>query len=245
VANYGGGSVACLPIQDDGSLKAPSATIQHAGSGPDPNRQKNPHAHSINVDPANKYAFAADLGLDKVLIYKFDSAAGTLTENGAGTVPPGSGPRHFAFHPAGKYAYVINEMTSTVTAYAYDAEKGALKELQTLSTLVEPVKGNSTAEVVVHPSGKFLYGSNRGHDSIAVFTIDQESGRLTAAGHTPTGGKTPRGFSVDPTGSYLLAGNQNSGTISVFKIDQQTGALTAVGEPIAAPSPVCIRFLKK
>lgn len=247
VANYGGGSVACLPIQDDGSLKAPSATIQHQGSGPDPSRQKGPHAHSINLDPANKFAFAADLGLDKVLIYKFDPAAGSLVANGdkVGSVPAGSGPRHFAFHPTGKFAYVINEMTSTVTAYAYDAEQGALKEMQTLPTLPEPVKGNSTAEVVVHPSGKFLYGSNRGHDSIAVFTIDQESGRLTAAGHTPIGGKTPRNFAIDPTGAYLLAAGQNSHTISVFKIDPQSGALTAVGEPVSAPSPVCIRFLKK
>ena len=243
VANYGGGSVASLPIGADGKLNEAASVIQHTGSGADKSRQGAPHAHSINLDAANKFAFAADLGLDKVLVYKFDPVKGTLTANDppAGVVPDGSGPRHFAFHPSGKTAYVINEMLSTVTAFAYDADKGTLKAIQTVPTLEKTVKGNSTAEIVVHPSGKFVYGSNRGADSIAVFAVEAD-GKLKAVGHTPTGGKTPRNFNVDPTGSYLLAANQGSGTVTVFKIDEKTGELKAVGTPVAVPSPVCLRF---
>jgi 6-phosphogluconolactonase len=248
VANYGGGSVASLPIQADGKLGEPGSVIQHRGTSVNKSRQEAPHAHSINVDPANHFAFAADLGLDKVLVYKLDPTKATLTPNDppAALVAPGSGPRHFAFHPSGKYAYVINEMLCTLTAFSYDPEKGTLKEIQTITTLPHEVKqGYSTAEVVAHPSGKFLYGSNRGHHSIAVFKVDEATGKLTAAGHQGQGIKTPRNFNIDPTGNFLLAANQDGDSIAVFKIDQQTGALTPVGEPVAVPKPVCVRFLTK
>jgi 6-phosphogluconolactonase len=246
VANYGSGSVAVLPIQPDGRLGPATAFIQHEGKSANPQRQEGPHAHSINVDATNRFAFAADLGLDKILVYRFDAARGTLTPNdpAAATIDPGSGPRHFAFHPNGRFAYVINEMGSTVTALAYDAAKGTLKPLQTLSTLPEGFTGNSsTAEVQVHPSGKFLYGSNRGHDSIAIFKIDPDTGRLTPAGHQSTQGKTPRNFGIDPTGQYLLAANQDSDTIVVFRIDPATGALAPTGQVVEAPKPVCVKFL--
>jgi 6-phosphogluconolactonase len=246
VANYGSGSVAALPIQEDGRLRNASGSIQHQGSSVNPKRQQGPHAHSINLDPANRFAFAADLGLDKVLIYRFDPAKGSLTPNQTPSAPvaPGSGPRHFAFHPSGRYAYVINEMLSTVTAFTYDPEQGVLKELQTVSTLPPGFQGNnSTAEVQVHPSGKFLYGSNRGHNSIAVFRIDTETGRLTATGHQPTQGRTPRNFGVDPTGTYLLAANQASDNIVVFRIDLQTGEPRPTGHGVEIPTPVCVKMI--
>lgn len=246
VANYGGGSVAALPIDSaTGKLSAASASIQHTGSGVDKSRQEKPHAHSINLDAKNRFAFAADLGLDKVLIYRFDADKGTLVANDppAGVVAPGSGPRHFAFHPSGRFAFVNNEMTSSVTAFQYDAEKGSLTEVHTLSTLPNEVKGNSTAETVVHPSGKFVYVSNRGHDSIAIFTFDEASGKLTAAGHCLTGGKTPRNFNIDPTGQFLLAANQGTNDVFSFRIDPKTGQLTATGSKIEVGSPVCVRFV--
>jgi 6-phosphogluconolactonase len=245
VANYGGGSVAVLPIASDGKLDPPCSTVQHTGASVNPQRQKEPHAHSINLDRDNRFAFAADLGLDKILVYRFDGQSGKLTPNDPphATVAPGSGPRHFAFHPTGKFAFANNEMTSTVTAFAYDAGKGVLTEIHTITTLPQEVKGNSTAETVVHPGGKFLYTSNRGHDSIAIFTIDEKSGRLTAAGHQPTGGKTPRNFNVDPTGRFVLAANQNSDSIVVFRIDAATGALTPTGATATVGSPVCVRFV--
>ncbi|HEV7223098.1 MAG TPA: lactonase family protein, partial [Pirellulales bacterium] len=203
-ANYGGGSVCVLPIGGDGRLGKATAFVQHKGSSVDRGRQESPHAHSINLDAANRFAFAADLGLDKVLVYRFDAQKGTLAPNDppAANVKPGSGPRHFAFHPSGRSAYVINEMSCTVTAFDYDADKGVLTETQTITTLPRPVAaGDSTAEVQVHPSGKFLYGSNRGHDSIAIFAIDADSGRLTTVGNQSTEGKTPRNFGIDPSGA--------------------------------------------
>jgi 6-phosphogluconolactonase len=248
VANYGSGSVGCLPIGPDGTLAPASSAIQHEGKGADPGRQQGPHAHSINLDAANRFAFAADLGLDKVLIYRFDADRGTLTPSDppSAAVAPASGPRHFAFRPDGKFAYVINEMANTLTAFAYDAEKGALDTIQTISTLPDDFKGTSyTAEVQVHPSGKFVYGSNRGHDSIAIFRVDPESGKLTAAGHQKTLGKNPRNFVLDPSGTFLLAENQDSDSIVVFRIDPETGGLTQVGEPITVPMPVCIRMMAK
>jgi 6-phosphogluconolactonase len=248
VANYGGGSVECLPIQADGKLGEPTSFIQHAGTVFLPRRQGGPHAHSINLDAANKFAVAADLGLDKLFVYKFDSAKGTLTPNDppAGSVAPGSGPRHFAFHPDGRHAYVINEITLTVTAFDYDPDRGVLKEVQTISTVPDgPQQGYSTAEVQVHPSGKFLYGSNRGHNSIAIFSIDTSTGKLTAVGHEPTQGKTPRNFAIDPTGSYLLAENQGSDNIVVFRIDPETGRLKATGQTVEVPSPVCVKMMPK
>ncbi len=250
VANYGGGSAAVLPIQDDGSLKEASSFQQHAGSSVDKSRQEAPHAHSINLDRDNRFAFVADLGLDKVLVYRFDAGKGTITPNdpAAAAVAPGAGPRHFAFHPSGKYAYVINEMDLTVTAFDYDPAKGILKNRQTITTLpagVKDRKGMSTAEVVVHPSGKFLYGSNRGHHTIAIFSIDGKSGALKAVGHQGYKIKTPRNFAIEPTGRYLLVANQDGNSITVFGIDPRTGALTPVGEPVDVPMPVCIRFLPK
>lgn len=245
-ANYGGGSVIALKINADGSVAdvAEGGFVQHKGSSVNKSRQEAPHAHSINPDRAGQFAFAADLGLDKILIYKIDPAAGILTANDPAfaATPAGGGPRHFAFHPAGKYAYVCNEMTSSVTAFTYDATKGALTELHTISTLPEPVKGNSTAEIQVHPSGKFVYCSNRGHDSLAIFTVDKATGKLTAAGHQKTGGKTPRNFGIDPSGQFILAANQNTHDVFVFRIDPNTGQLTQVGEPVKVGSPVCVKF---
>jgi 6-phosphogluconolactonase len=249
VANYGGGSIAALPIAEDGRLGKATAAIQHKGSSANKQRQEGPHAHSINVDLANRFAVAADLGLDKILVYHFDASKGTLVANDppATTVAPGAGPRHFAFHPSGKYAYVINEIHCTVTAFAYDAEHGTLKEFQTITTLPGDgtvKEGYSTAEVQVHPSGKFLYGSNRGHDSIAIFSIAPNTGKLSVVGHQPTGGKTPRNFGIDPTGKFLLAENQDSGTIVVFRIDPKTGELKPTGTVVDVPSPVCVKFLE-
>jgi 6-phosphogluconolactonase len=246
VANYGGGSVAALPVNEDGHLAEASAFAQHTGSSVDPKRQQRPHTHSINVSPDNRFAVAADLGLDKVLVYRFDPERGSLTPNEPpfAKVNPGAGPRHFAFHPSGGFAYVINEMQSTVTAFAYDAAEGVLKELQTISTLPEAFAGdNSTAEVQVHPSGKFLYGSNRGHDSIAVFAIDPGKGTLTPVEHVSTQGKTPRNFGVDPTGSHLFAANQSSHNVVVFRIDPNTGRLTPTGQKLEVYSPVCVKFV--
>ncbi|NLF72141.1 MAG: lactonase family protein [Candidatus Anammoximicrobium sp.] len=246
VANYGGGSAAVLPIRKNGTLGSATAFVQHQGASVNPRRQQGPHAHSINLDPANRFAFVADLGLDKVLIYRFDAAAGKLTPNDPpwASVVPGAGPRHFAFHPTGKFAYVINELGSSLTAFRYDAARGALEEVQTVSSLpAGPVEGNSTAEVQVHPSGKFLYGSNRGHDSIAVFAADAVTGQLKLVEHESTQGKTPRNFGVDPTGRFLLACNQASDTIVGFRIDQETGALTPTGQKLDVPSPVCVKFI--
>ena len=247
VANYGGGSVAALPIVAGGKLGPATSVIAHQGNSVNPQRQKEPHAHSINLDPANRFAFAADLGLDQVLVYAFDPQAGTLArhEPPFAKVTPGAGPRHFAFRPDGKFAYVINELGNTITVFEYAADKGVLKVVQDISTLpaghTEP---SYTAEVVVHPSGKFVYGSNRGHDSIAMFTVDPATGLLTAQGQEPTRGKAPRNFVVDPTGRWLLAENQGSDTIYVFAIDQATGRLKETGTPLSVPTPVCVRFVK-
>ena len=246
VANYGGGSAASFPIGADGRLGEAASFDQHKGSSVDPERQKAPHAHCAMVSPNNRFVMVNDLGLDKVLVYKLNAAAGTITPNDppSASVEPGSGPRHFAFHPNSKYAYAINEMKSTVTAFQYDAKKGALKPTQTISTLPADFHGStSTAEIFVHPNGRFLYGSNRGHDSIAVFSIDPATGKLTAVDHTSTQGKTPRGFALDPSGRYLIAANQNSSTIVLFKIDQTTGKLTATGKTFEVGSPVSVTFV--
>jgi 6-phosphogluconolactonase len=246
VASYGGGSVAVLPIGNDGRLGSVSSFVQHHDSSIDPQRQRKPHAHSINLDVANRFAFVPDLGLDKVMIYRFDPAAGTLEPNDppSASVAPGSGPRHFAFHPDGRHAYVINETASTVTGFDYDPADGTLGEFQTLSTLPAPTPGNSTAEVQVHPSGKFLYGSNRGHNSIAIFTIDPASGKLTPVGYQGAGIKVPRNFGIDPTGTYLIVANLEGNSLIVFRIDQQSGQLTPTGSSIAVSKPACVKFTK-
>jgi 6-phosphogluconolactonase len=248
VANYGGGSAAVLPVGNDGRLGEPTSVVQHKGKGTNPARQEGPHGHSINLSPDNRFAFVADLGLDKVFIYRFDGEKGTLTANDPAFVEmaPGAGPRHFAFHPNGKFAYAINELNSTVTAMSYDAERGALTKIESVSTLPAGYKGNTTtAEVVVHPSGKFLYGSNRGHDSIAVFRVDAETGKLTAAGHQGAGIKVPRNFAIEPTGKFLLVANQNGDSIVVFRIDPESGKLTPTGHTAKVPAPVCLRFAPK
>ena len=247
VANYGGGSAGTLPIKADGTLGEMSSFVQHAGSGADKQRQQTPHAHSINLDAANKFAFVADLGLDKVLIYKFDAKSGKLEANQppAGDVEKGAGPRHFAFHPTGKFAYVINEMHCTVTAFAYDAEHGALKVIQTVTTLPNGFDGKnySTAEVQVHPTGKFLYGSNRGHHSIAEFSIDATTGKLTPLGHQRENIKTPRNFGIDPTGRYVIVANQDGNSLVVFSVDPTTGKLRPTGHQIEVSRPVCVKFV--
>ncbi len=245
-ANYNSGSVAALPIKENGSLGEASSVIQHKGSGADPKRQAGPHAHSINLSPDNKFAIAADLGLDEVLVYHFDAGTGSLKPNDPPftKVAPGAGPRHFAFHPTGKFAYVINEMASTVTAFDWDAARGTLKEIQTAGTLPKGFTGETTtAEVQVHPSGKFLYGSNRGHDSIAVFRIAPGKGTLTLVENVSTQGKIPRNFGIDPTGAWLFAANQNTASVVVFKIDANTGRLTPAGKVLEVGSPVCVKFL--
>jgi 6-phosphogluconolactonase len=242
VANYGGGNVAVLPIGDDGKLAPASGFAQHPGAPADKVR---PLAHSINVDPENRFAVAADAGLDKVFIYRFDPVKGSLTPNepAFGATAPRAGPRHFSFHPNGKYGYVCDESASAVTAFSYDTDKGVLKEIQTISTLPEPVKGNSTAEILVHPSGKFVYCSNRGHDSIAIFSINGDTGKLTRLGNESTQGKTPRNFGIDPSGAFLLAANQDSDNVVVFKIDPATGKLKPTGSSLEVPKPVCVRMM--
>ncbi len=247
-ANYGGGSCEVIPLNDKGELEKPSSFHQHKGKSTDPARQEGPHAHSVNVDPSNHFAIVADLGLDKLFVYKFDVEKGTLTPNDppAYNAEPGSGPRHFAFHPNGKFAYAINELACTVTALNYDAEKGVLTKTQTISSLPKDTKKDekySTAEVQVHPSGKFLYGSNRGHDTIVAYTIDPDSGKLTLIGHQGHGIKTPRGFGIDPTGAYMLVGNQDGNNIVVFRIDQKTGELKETGTVAEIDAPVCFKMV--
>ena len=245
VANYGSGSLAVFPVLPDGRFGENTAFIQNAGKSIDPSRQEGPHAHCMVLDAANRFAFACDLGLDKTFICKFDAARGTLTPNDPPFVPakPGSGPRHLAFHPDGRHAYIIHELNSTISVFDYDAEHGALKELQTISTLPEDFKGHTiAAEIEVHPSGKFLYASNRGHDSIAVFAIDPVKGSLASVEYQPAQGKTPRHFTFDPTGRYLLVANQDSDNVIVFAIDANTGRLKATGQMLAVPAPTCITF---
>lgn len=246
VANYGSGSVAVLPIESDGKLAAPSSVDQHTGKGADPGRQDGPHAHCINVDPAGHYAVSCDLGLDKVFVYRFDPQAHTITPNDPpfGATAPASGPRHLAFSPDGRRVYVVDEMACTVTAFQYDADHGTLTEFQTISTLPADFQGQkSTAEIAVHPSGKFLYASNRGDaNSLAIFTIDAE-GKLTAAGHASTEGRAPRDFALDPTGKWLLAANQDTDNIVEFRIDPESGALQPTGVNVKTPMPVCVTFL--
>ena len=243
VANYGGGSVSVIRIEDDGSLGHQSSFVQHRGSSVNLQRQAGPHAHSINLDAANKFAVAADLGADQLFVYAFDPNRGSLTDHGSLALEPGAGPRHLAFHPGGKHAYVINELHSTMTVMTYDAKAGNLRHVQTISTLPEGFAGKSfTAEVRVSPNGKFVFGSNRGHDSIAVFLADEATGRLERVQIEPIGGKTPRNFVLDPDGHFLLAAGQSTNNIVVFRVDARTGMLTRTPHEIEVPTPVCLRF---
>jgi 6-phosphogluconolactonase len=243
VANYGGGSVAALPIQEGGKLGEATGFVQHTGSSVNPQRQKQPNAHAIYPDAESRFVYVCDLGLDQVLVYRLDAEKGTLTphEPPFAKVPPGSGPRHLALHPRG-FAYVLNELLSTVTTFKHDVAAGTLAEIETVSTLPPNYKeNNSTAEIFIHPNGKFLYASNRGHDSIVAYAIG-EDGKLQLIGHTPTGGKTPRNFALDPSGRILLAANQQTDDIHTFKIDQATGQLSATGQSLKRGAPVCIVF---
>lgn len=244
-ANYSGGNVAVHPIGDDGSLAAPSCVVQHEGKSVNPQRQEGPHAHSINLDVTGRLAFVCDLGLDQVLLYDLDPAAGTLTphEPPHAVTHAGAGPRHFALHPSGRFAYVINELDSTMTAFAYDAAAGSLSEIHHLSTLPDDYDGRShCADVHVHPNGRFVYGSNRGHDSLAIYSVDQATGRLTTAGWESTGGRTPRNFALTPDGAWCIAANQEGDNLVVFAVDPATGALSRTGPEVPVPAPVCVLF---
>ena len=245
VANYEVGSVAAFPVLADGRLGKATAFLPHTGHSVDPKRQEASHAHSIYASPDNRFVVSADLGTDQIYVYRFDATKGTLTPNDppSAAVPPGTGPRHLAFDPKGKFAYAIEDMGSSLTSFSYDAARGVLHPLATISTVPKDYKGHSDcAELMMHPNGKFLYGSNRGHDSITVFSIDPVKGTPTPIQYVPTGGKTPRGFGIDPTGSYLIAANQDSNTLVVFRIDAKTGRLTPTGQKEDIQAPVCVVF---
>jgi 6-phosphogluconolactonase len=247
VVNHENGTVAAYPVRSDGSLGPASDVFQHVGSSVHPQHQRGPHAHSVNFDPTNHFALVCDKGIDKVMVYRLDRASGRLAPNDPPSVSthPGAAPRHLAFHPSGRYAYVINEIGSTLTAFAFDSESGALREVNTVPTLPADYSGrNSTADVRVHPNGKFVYGSNRGHNSIASFAIDESTGAVAPLGHTATQGAVPRNVNLTPTGELLLAANQNSDTIVAFAIDATTGALTPTGAVTQVPTPVCIHFVE-
>ena len=246
IANYGSGSCASYAIKDDGSLSEAVSFHQHTGTGGDPKRQAGPHAHSVNFSPDNKFAFVCDLGLDRVKIYKIDPATGKAQPHGEGIVQPASGPRHFAFHPNGKFVFVNNEMAMTETTFAYDADKGALTEVSTVSTIPEAdrsQKGLSTAETRVHPNGKFVYASNRGHNTIAVFSCESATGKLKLLENVNCQGKTPRNFNLDPTGKWLIVAHQDSNSVALFKVDAETGKLTFTGKKLDVGGPCCVRFL--
>jgi 6-phosphogluconolactonase len=241
VSNYNTGSVAVLPIGADGKLAEAVGFVQHEGSSADQRRQRGPHAHTVVFSPDNRYLLVADLGLDKVLVYRFDAAKGTIVANDAfGKLAPGSGPRHIRFHPNGKVLYTISEMASTMTAFQFDAAKGSLTEFQTVRTLPADFKGNSsTAEVQVNAKGTVVYGSNRGADTIAVFSVDPKKFTLTPVDYTPSQGRTPRFFTLDPSGAWLVVANQDGGNVVLFKVDAKTGKLTPTGQIFTdAPAPV-------
>lgn len=245
VANYGNGYVAVFPVDEDGRLGEASSIMQHEGSSVNERRQEGPHAHCFLLDPAGRYAFSADLGIDKIMIYRFDAETGSLTPNepAFAAVRPGAGPRHFTFHPGGRHAFVINELDSTITAFAYDSEQGRLSTLETISTLPAGFEGESyCADIHVHPNGQFIYGSNRGHNSVAVVSFDAETGKMALLQTESVGGDWPRNFTLDPSGRFLLVANQRSDNIVVFRIDQEKGLLTPTGHQLDTPTPVCLKF---
>jgi 6-phosphogluconolactonase len=247
VANYSSATVAVFPLAEDGTLKPASCVIKQTGSSVDPFRQTRAYAHSVNLDPSGNFAYVADLGADKLFIYRFNSTTGMLApaDTAAMTLPPGSGPRHLAFDPAGRFAYLINEMGGTVVVYSLNSADGHLEQLQLVKTLPDTFKGiNTSAEVQVSPGGQFLYASNRGDSNfITIFSIDPSSGKLTLFGYQPTLGKTPRNFRIDPTGRFMVVANQNSNSIVLFLIDPHTGKLTSRGQPLEVANPTCVKFL--
>ena len=243
VANYTGGSVTVLPIRSDGTLGMATDVKQHEGSGPK-EQQKGPHAHCVILDRSERYALVADLGIDKVVIYRFDSSKGKLNKQSEAQLQAGAGPRHLTFHPSGKFLYAINELDSTITSFNYNERNGTLEQIETVSTLPSDFSGVSyCADVHVSSSGRFLYGSNRGHNSIVVFEIDRRSGKLRLVEHVSTQGNWPRNFAIDPYGSILLVANQRSDNIVSFKIDRETGRLNPTGIVEQIPAPVCLKFL--
>ena len=245
-ANYVGGNVALFPVSENGQLLEASSLIQHEGSSVNPRRQQGPHAHCIVLDPTGRYAYAADLGIDKVMIYQLDQEQGQLLPNTPPFVEmaPGAGPRHFVFHPDGVHAFAINELDSTITAFEFDGTSGALHPVSTASTLPSDFQGsNSCADIHVHPNGRYVYGSNRGHDSIAIFEFRATNGSLALLGTEPTQGNTPRNFCLDPTGQYLLVANQQTDTIVSFSMDSESGLLSSTGHILNAPTPVCLKFV--
>jgi len=245
VANYSSGTVSVYPVEEDGRLGEASQVIQHEGKSVNLKRQEGPHAHSATIDPTNRFVFVADLGLDRLMAYALDPERAALTPLPELTVSvaPGAGPRHFAFHPTGPFAYLINELGNTIVAYSYDGGAGRLEELQTMSTLPEGFAGTShCADIHVSPSGRFVYGSNRGHDSLAIYAVDQGTGLLSFVAHTPTGGGNPRGFCIHPSGRWIWVGNQDTDTIVTFAVDEASGTLTATGDVAEVSMPVCIRL---
>jgi 6-phosphogluconolactonase len=241
VANYSGGNAAMLPIQADGQLGPATDVVQHAGSSVHPDRQTSPFVHSIVPDPTNRFAIAADLGIDALVIYEMDLENGKLKKQAQVKVKPGSGPRHTIFHPNGRYLYLINELSSTLTVFRYDSGTGSLEELQTVSTLPANFEGeNLCAEL--HICGEYLYASNRKHDSIAWYLIEANTGQLTYQGESPSGGREPRGFAIDPTGNFLLAAHERSDNVVIFRIDPATGKLIETGQEVKLPYPVCVKF---
>ena len=246
VANFLGGSVAVFALRPDGSIGRRTALVQNIGASLDPNDPKHAHAHSIRFDPSHRFVLVADLGLDKVLVYRLNPKTGALTPNDPPfvSVAPGSGPRHTAFDPRDRYVYAINETASSIVRFGWDSNRGVLTQFETVSTLPEGFTGvNTGAEILMHPSGKFLYATNRGNDSVAVFSVQADTGRLTPLQFISTEGKTPRNAEFDPTGKWLLVTNQDSNNAVVYRIDQSTGRLTENGDPVSLPGPFCERFV--
>jgi len=245
VANYSSGSLSMLPIDSDGKLLPAVEVVQHYGTGPNPDRQEGPHVHSANLDPGNRFALIADLGLDRIMVYQLDLEKGKLVPQIRAHVQgrAGSGPRHLDFHPNGRFVYLVNELNSTLSVYEYHSTDSTLREIQVVPTLPVEYRGtNLPADIHITPNGKFVYASNRGHDSLAIFAVDEENGHLKSIGHQTTLGMTPRNFAIDPRGSCLLAANQDSGTIVTFRIEEKTGKLSPTGKVTQVPAPVCIKI---
>jgi 6-phosphogluconolactonase len=246
-AQYGAGSVAVFPLDEEGRIQSRSCLVKHEGSGPNPERQQQPHPHWVGVDGGNRFLFVPDLGTDQIVIYRLDLEAGRIERHGHGRAPAGGGPRHMKFHPQANFAFVVNELQMSVTSFAYDPDAGTLEALQTISTLPEELQEvpNKASEIRIHPSGQFVYAANRGHDSIAVFRVDSNSGKLTFVEREAIRGSWPRNFNLDPTGKWLLAAGRNSNTVSVFRVDSQTGGLTFTGRTVNCPTPICVEFQSK